>query len=261
MKVLICFAATANSARLVVSKNQWVQHLLISSRDPGKMIGLLPAQLFSTMGSFLCLLNSFILLLSLIRCHLPRHLKARKHLRPASCPYEHTLYVKTNKDGDIAIVCVYVDDLIFTGNNSKFLSEFREDMIAQFEMTDIGLMYYFLGIEVKQTNRGIFISQKKYAGDILKKFKMEACNPILIPVEERLKLVKDGSGDLVNATNFTRLVGSLRYLTATRLDIVNGLGIVSRFMNSPQQSHWQAAKRILSLREVEEQEFSCLPAE
>ncbi|KAK2995531.1 hypothetical protein RJ640_022733 [Escallonia rubra] len=118
-------------------------------------------------------------------------------------------------------------------------------MIAQFEMTDIGLMSYFLGIEVKQTNRGIFLSQKKYAGDILKKFKMEACNPILIPVEERSKLVKDGSGDFVNATNFRRLVGSLRYLTATRPDIVYGVGIVSRFMNSPQQSHWQAAKRIL----------------
>ncbi|KAK2979582.1 hypothetical protein RJ640_020074 [Escallonia rubra] len=120
------------------------------------------------------------------------------------------------------------------GNNSKFLSEFREDMIAQFEMIDIGLMSYFLGIEVKQTNKGVFISQKKYAGDILRKFKMEACNPILIPVEERLKLVKDGSGDLVNATNFRRLVGSLMYLTTTRLDIVYGAGIVSSFMNSPQ---------------------------
>ncbi|KAK2983651.1 hypothetical protein RJ640_023185 [Escallonia rubra] len=133
-----------------------------------------------------------------------------QNLNCFKCPYEHTLYVKTNKDGDIAIVCLYVDDLIFTSNNLKFLSEFREDMIAQFEMTDIGLMSYFLGTEVKQTNKGIFISQKKYARDILKKFKMEACNPILIPVEDKLKLVKDGSGDLINATNFRRLVGSLR---------------------------------------------------
>ncbi|KAK3040317.1 hypothetical protein RJ639_029371 [Escallonia herrerae] len=85
-----------------------------------------------------------------------------------------------------------------------------ENMVAQFEMTHIELMSYFLGIEVKQTDKGIFISQKKYAEDILKKFKMEAYNPILIPVEERLKLVKYGSGDLVNVINFRRLVGSLR---------------------------------------------------
>ncbi|KAK2968165.1 hypothetical protein RJ640_018258 [Escallonia rubra] len=80
-----------------------------------------------------------------------------------SCPYEHTLYVKTNKDGDIAIACFYVDDLIFIDNNSKFLLEFREDMIVQFEMKNIGLMSYFFGIEVKQRNKDIFISQKKYA--------------------------------------------------------------------------------------------------
>ncbi|KAK2980856.1 hypothetical protein RJ640_003083 [Escallonia rubra] len=62
-----------------------------------------------------------------------------------------------------------------------------EDMIARFDMTDIGLMSYFLGIEVKQTDKDIFISQKKYAGDILKKFKIEASKPMLTPVEERLK--------------------------------------------------------------------------
>jgi hypothetical protein len=69
-------------------------------------------------------------------------------------------------------VCLYVDDLIFTGNNSKMIVEFREAMIRCFEMTDLGLMSYFLGIEVVQQKDGIFISQKKYASDILKKFKM-----------------------------------------------------------------------------------------
>ena len=109
-------------------------------------------------------------------------------------PYEHALYVKTNKAGDIIVVCLYVDDLIFTGNNPKLLAEFKENMSTQFEMTNLGLMSYFLGIEVKQTNEGIFISQKKYATDILKKFKMEACKPMLTPVEERLKLRKESGG-------------------------------------------------------------------
>ena len=74
---------------------------------------------------------------------------------------------------------------------------------------------------------------------------MEACKPMLTPVEERLKLTKEGSGDLVDATKFRRLVGSLRYLTTTRPDIVYGVGLISKFMDSPRQSHWQVAKQIL----------------
>ena len=74
---------------------------------------------------------------------------------------------------------------------------------------------------------------------------MESCKPMLTPVEERLKLEKESGDDLVNSTNFRRLVGSLRYLTTTRPDIVYGIGLISRFMDSPRQSHWQVAKRIL----------------
>ncbi|XP_026451141.1 uncharacterized protein LOC113351353 [Papaver somniferum] len=74
---------------------------------------------------------------------------------------------------------------------------------------------------------------------------MDNCNPILTPVEERLKLTKDGSGELVNSTDFKGLVGCLRYLTTTRHDIMYAVGLVSRFMEAPIQSHLQAAKRIL----------------
>jgi len=75
------------------------------------------------------------------------------------CPYKHTLYIKFNTDGDILTVCLYMDDLIFTGNNPKLISTFREAMISQFEMTDLGLMSYFLGIEVSQLKDGIFIRE------------------------------------------------------------------------------------------------------
>ncbi|TXG65824.1 hypothetical protein EZV62_007099 [Acer yangbiense] len=100
-------------------------------------------------------------------------------------------------------------------------------------------------IEVSQMEDDIFLCQKKYAGDVLKKFKMEGCKSILTPVEERLKLVKDVSSELVYATIFQRLVGSLRYLTSTRLDIAYGVGLIIRFMDSPRQSHLQVGKRIL----------------
>ncbi|KAH9650236.1 hypothetical protein KPL70_026291 [Citrus sinensis] len=87
------------------------------------------------------------------------------------CPYKHGLYVK-EKDGDILIVCLYVDDLIFTGSNPSLFEEFKRLMIKEFEMTNIRLMAYYLGIEVKQKEEGIFISQESYAKEILKKFKM-----------------------------------------------------------------------------------------
>jgi hypothetical protein len=84
-------------------------------------------------------------------------------------------------------------------------------------MTDNGLMSYFLGIEVKQENDGIFISQKKYMREILKKFKMDSCNAVNTPVATGLKLSKEGEGKSVDSTMYKSLVGSLRYLTMTRL--------------------------------------------
>ncbi|WMV34448.1 hypothetical protein MTR67_027833 [Solanum verrucosum] len=84
-----------------------------------------------------------------------------------------------------------------------------------------------------------------YASDILKRFNMDKAKPILNPIEEKLKLSKDGTGDLINATYFRKLVGSLRYLTSTRPDITYGVELISRFMEFPHQSHLQAAMRIL----------------
>ncbi|KAL3536975.1 hypothetical protein ACH5RR_000341 [Cinchona calisaya] len=112
-------------------------------------------------------------------------------------------------------------------------------MISHFEMTDLGLTSYFLGIKVCQMASDIFISQKKYTGDIMKKFKMDTVKPMMTPAEEKLKLTKDGTRNFVDATYFKRLVGSLRYLTSTRPDITFGVHLISRFMESPCQSHLQ----------------------
>ena len=83
------------------------------------------------------------------------------------------MYIKFNFDGDILIVRLYLDNLIFTDNNPKVISEFKEAMINHFEMTDLGLISYFLDIKVSQTNDSIFITQKKYVCDILKKLKIK----------------------------------------------------------------------------------------
>ncbi|KAH9657526.1 hypothetical protein KPL70_023114 [Citrus sinensis] len=147
------------------------------------------------------------------------------------CPYEHALYVK-EKDGDILIVCLYVDDLIFTGSNPSLFEEFKRVMIKEFEMTDIGLMANYLGIEVKQKEEDIFISQESYAKEILKKFKMNDCKPISMPVEYGVKLSKHDEGEDIDSTFFKSLVGSLCYLTCTRPDILYVVGLLVGYSDS-----------------------------
>ena len=77
------------------------------------------------------------------------------------CPYEHTLYTKNGDDGKMLVVCLYVDDLIYTGNDRAMFDGFKKSMMDEFDMTDLGLMHYFLGIEAMQSPTGVFISQKK----------------------------------------------------------------------------------------------------
>jgi len=151
-------------------------------------------------------------------------------------PYEHTIYVKKEADGSILFVCLYVDDLIFTSNNPAMFEDFKKSMVQEFEMTDIGLMAYFLGLEVTQKEEGIFISQSSYAKDILERFKMESCNQVSTPIENGVELRKSKVGN-VDPTYLKNLVGSLRYLTYTRPDILYGVGLISRYMETPDQSH------------------------
>jgi Reverse transcriptase (RNA-dependent DNA polymerase) len=134
------------------------------------------------------------------------YLKDNKFIQ---CPYEHALYVKKEK-GKLLFVALYVDDLVFMGDNEKMIKYFKETMTQEFEMTDLGLMKYFLGLEVRQGKYGIFISQKAYAKVILKKNKMEECNLVVTPMELGTKLSKFEGGDRVNASKYRSLVGSLQ---------------------------------------------------
>ena len=143
------------------------------------------------------------------------------------------------------IVCLYVDDLIYTGSNTDLFESFKKSMMAEFEMSDLGMMHYFLGIEVLQSSVGILISQKKYVGEILDKFQMKDCNPVNTPSEFGLKLNKDDGGKKVNSTLYKQIVGSLMYLIATRPDIMHSVSVISRYMECPTEIHLLATKRIL----------------
>lgn len=111
-------------------------------------------------------------------------------------------------------------------------------------MTDLGLLSYYLGIEVKQEADGITVCQSSYAAKILEEAGMSDCNSCSTPMENRLKLKKN-SGQVQDSAEYRSVIGSLRYLVNTRPDIAYAVGIVSRFMESPGKEHWVALKQIL----------------
>ena len=159
-------------------------------------------------------------------------------------PSEPSLYIKT-QGNNFLILCLYVDDLIYTGTHPTMIEEFKKAMMKEYEMTDLGTMKYFLGIQIKQSPGRIFLSQEKYAEDLLKKFNMGECKPLATPMAINEKLSKYDGKPKVDGAMYRSLVGSLIYLTHTRPDIVNAVSIVSRFMSEPSKDHLTAAKRIL----------------
>ena len=154
--------------------------------------------------------------------------------------HEPTLYTKSH-EGKILIVCLYVDDLLYTGN--MMLEDFKAAMQAEFDMTDLGVMKYFLGTEIHQSDNGIFVGQQKYATDIIQKFRMTNCKSADTPIAQGTKLSKQDVAPSVDPTLYKSLVGSLLYLTATRPDIMFATSCVSTFMHSPNITHWKVAKR------------------
>ncbi|BBH04777.1 BURP domain-containing protein, partial [Prunus dulcis] len=150
---------------------------------------------------------------------------------------EATLYVKTRGDASILIVSIYVDDIVYTGNNQAMLEEFKQDMMEKYEMIDLGLLHHFLGMGVVQTPTSIFLHQRKYASTLLSRFGLSDCKPVAIPLD-------DGSGS-TNEEQYRKIVGSLLYLTATRPDIMFATSLLARFMHCPTTKHLGTAKRVL----------------
>jgi hypothetical protein len=92
------------------------------------------------------------------------------------CESDHSLYV-LHDNGDTLIVVVYVDDLVITGNNLDLLLRLKRQLVDTFDMTDLGLLHYFLGLQVLPLSDGLFLSQSKYVLDLLNHFKMDDCKP------------------------------------------------------------------------------------
>ena len=140
---------------------------------------------------------------------------------------------------------LYLDDLLMTGNNESYITSIKKELRKGFEMTDLGYVHYYLGIEVNQHPKSIFLSQKKYIGDLLNRFGITECYPLTTPMEQNLKLTCIEGKEFEDATKYRQLIGSLNYLTTTRPYISFAIGILSRFMQKTCEGHWSAAKRVI----------------
>jgi hypothetical protein len=145
---------------------------------------------------------------------------------------------------DMLIVQIYVDDIIFGSTNENLCKEFSKTMQDEFEMSMMGELKFFLGLQIKQTEEGIFLNQSKYIIDLLKRFRLTNAKAYETPMSPSTKLDKDEKGKPVDVKLYRGMIGSLFYLTASRPDIMFSVCLCARFQSCPRESHLIAVKRI-----------------
>ncbi|GJV03456.1 putative ribonuclease H-like domain-containing protein [Tanacetum coccineum] len=156
---------------------------------------------------------------------------------------DKTLFIKRVK-GDILLVQVYVDDIIFGSTRKEMCTEFEKMMHKKFQMSSMGELTFFLGLQVTQKDDGIFISQDKYVDEILKKFGFSTVKTASTPMETSKPLLKDAEAEDVDVHLYRSMIGSLMYLTASRPDIMFVVCACARFQVTPKVSHLYVVKRI-----------------
>ena len=156
---------------------------------------------------------------------------------------DDTLFIKKFKD-DILIVQIYVDDIIFGSTNPNHSKHFENLMKSKFEMSMMGELKFFLGLQIHQSPRGIFINQAKYTIEILKKHGMENCDSVGTPMVTSPKIGADLFGKPIDPKKYRSMIGSLMYLTASRPDIQFAVCLLARFQAKPTELHLKEVKRI-----------------
>ena len=150
--------------------------------------------------------------------------------------FHHSLFY-INSQASIIFLVVYVDDIVITGNDMAGISSFKSFLHGQFQTKDLGILKYFLGVEVMRSKRGI-LSQRKYVLDLLSKTRKLAAKSCHSPIAQSLNLTREGEL-FEDLERYRRLVGKLNYLTVTRPDILYSVSIVSQYMSSTTIDHWE----------------------
>ncbi|GKC05729.1 retrovirus-related pol polyprotein from transposon TNT 1-94 [Tanacetum coccineum] len=156
---------------------------------------------------------------------------------------DNTLFTKKRKS-HIIIVQIYVDDIIFGSTCHDLWDDFSKIMRDEFKMSMIGELNFFLGLQIKQLEDDIFFNQSKYIKEMLKKFGLKDSKLIKTPMLSETKLTQDEDGESVDDTKYRGMIGSLLYLTASRLDIMFSVCLCGRFQEDPKTSHLEATMSI-----------------
>ena len=155
-----------------------------------------------------------------------------------------TLFIRKDKNYFV-VAQIYVDDIVFGATNDSLTKSFVDEMKKIFEMSMVGELTYFLGLQVKQTDSGIYINQAKYDRNLVKRFGFEKAAHARTPMATNAKLINDPSSEFIDATLYRSMIGCLLYLIASRPDIAFSVGVCFRFQSNPKVSHLNAVKSII----------------
>nr|GEW02225.1 hypothetical protein [Tanacetum cinerariifolium] len=145
---------------------------------------------------------------------------------------------------DLLLVQIYVDDIIFAASTPELCDLFAKIMFSKFKMSMMGKISFFLGLQISQSPKGIFINQSKYALESLKKYGFECCHPVDTPMVEKSKLDEDKEGKVVDPSHYCSMIGTLLYMTASRPGLQFAICMCARYQARPTEKHLHAVKRI-----------------
>ncbi|GJS91074.1 retrovirus-related pol polyprotein from transposon TNT 1-94 [Tanacetum coccineum] len=154
-----------------------------------------------------------------------------------------TMFIR-REGKELLLVQIYVDDIIFAASTPELCDLFAKIMCSKFKMSMMGKISFFLGLQISQSPRGIFINQSKYALESLKKYGFESCDPVDTPMVEKSKLDEDKEGKAVDPSHYRGMIGTLLYLTASRPDLQFSICMCARYQARPIEKHLNAVKRI-----------------
>ncbi|GJX14166.1 retrovirus-related pol polyprotein from transposon TNT 1-94 [Tanacetum coccineum] len=154
-----------------------------------------------------------------------------------------TLFIR-REGKELLLVQIYVDDIIFAASTPELCDLFAKIMCSKFKMSMMGKISFFLGLQISQSPRGIFINQSKYALESLKKYGFESYDPVDTPMVEKSKLDEDKEGKAVDSSHYRGMIGTLLYLTASRPDLQFAICMCARYQARPIEKHLNAVKRI-----------------
>jgi hypothetical protein len=147
-----------------------------------------------------------------------------------------------NHGSDLSLVQIYMDDIIFAGSSHSLISSFQEKMENEFQMSMMGELTFFSGIQVKQMKQGTFVHQAKYTKDLMIKFNMTELKPVSTPMSMGMSMDPDENGYAVDQRDYRSMINSLLYLTVTQLGIQFAVCLCACFQASPFYLHWTIAQ-------------------